>query len=122
MKNNRKQFTTTFIIGAVLLASIIVLVNMIFDNLNFGRFDFTSGRIYSISDASENILESLEAPITLTYYVSSSEKMPTKWKNLERDVIDILKELKLASKGKLDYTVFDPTVEEEKEAVAAELA
>lgn len=117
MKDLKKNFITTFVIGAVLLAMIIILVNMIFDNINFGRFDFTSGQIYSISPATENILASLEAPIDITYYVSSSEKMPTKWKNLERDVIDILKELKFASKGKLDYTVFDPSVEEEKEAL-----
>ncbi|GEM_PF-580862 len=120
MKDLKKNFITTFTIGGVLLVGIIILVNMIFDNINFGRFDFTSGRVYSISPATENILASLEAPIDITYYVSSSEKMPTKWKNLERDVIDILKELKLASKGRLEYTVFDPSVEEEKEAVEAE--
>lgn len=120
MKDLKKNFITTFVIGAVLLSMIIVLVNMIFDNINFGRFDFTSGRVYSISPATETILSNLEAPISVTYYVSSSEKMPTKWKNLERDVIDILKELKFASKGKLDYTVFDPSVEEEKEAVEEE--
>jgi ABC-type uncharacterized transport system involved in gliding motility auxiliary subunit len=120
MKDFKKNFITTFVIGAVLLAMIIVLVNMIFDNINFGRFDFTSGQVYSISPATETILSNLEAPISVTYYVSSSEKMPTKWKNLERDVIDILKELKFASKGKLDYTVFDPSVEEEKEAVEEE--
>ncbi|MCI0513360.1 GldG family protein [candidate division KSB1 bacterium] len=120
MKDFKKQFLTTFVIGAVLLAVIIILVNMIFDNINFGRFDFTSGQVYSISPATRKILATLEAPISLTYYVSSSEKMPTQWKNLERDVIDILKELELVSKGKLEYTVFDPSVEEEKEAVAFE--
>lgn len=120
MKEMKKNFITTFVIGAVLLVGIIILVNMVFDNINFGRFDFTSGQVYSISDATETILSSLEAPIDITYYVSSSEKMPTKWKNLERDVIDILKELKYASQGKLDYTVFDPTVEEEREAVEEE--
>ena len=68
----------------------------------------------------EKILDDLEAPIELTYYVSSSEKMPTQWKNLERDVIDKLREIKLASKGKLSYTVFDPSAEEEKEAFEEE--
>lgn len=121
MKDLKKNFIITFLIGAFLLAGIIILVNMIFDNINFGRFDFTSGQVYSISPATENILTALEAPISVTYYVSSSEKMPTKWKNLERDVIDILKELKFVSKGKLEYTVFDPSVEEEKEAVKADL-
>lgn len=120
MKDLKKQFIQTFVIGAVLLAGIVILINMIFDNINIGRFDLTANQIYNISPSVEKILEKLEAPIEVTYYVSSSEKMPTQWKHLERDVIDKLKELKLASKGKLDYTVFDPSAEEEKEALEAQ--
>ena len=116
MKNFKKQFITTFVIGAVLLFGIAVLVNKIFDNINVGRFDLTADQVYNISPSVEKILTTLDAPIELTYYVSSSEKMPTQWKNLERDVIDKLKELKVVSAGKLSYTVFDPSAEEEKEA------
>ncbi|MBD3289678.1 hypothetical protein GF337_12805 [candidate division KSB1 bacterium] len=116
MKDMKQHFIKTFIIGAVLLTACIILVNMIFDNLNFGRFDLTAGQVYKLSPSVEKILSQLDAPIDITYYVSSSEKMPTKWKNLERDVIDKLEELKLASNGRLDYTVFDPSAEEEKEA------
>ena len=116
MKDLKKHFLITFLIGVVLLTVIAMLVNMIFDNLNIGRFDLTSEQVYKLSPSVEKILSRLDAPIDLTYYVSSSEKMPTKWKNLERDVIDKLEELKLASKGRLTYTVFDPSAEEEKEA------
>ena len=116
MKDFKKQFITTFVIGAVLLTGIAVLVNMIFSNINVGRFDLTADQIYKLSPSVKNVLSNLEAPIEITYYVSSSEKMPTQWKNLERDVIDKLKEIKLASNGMLTYTVFDPSVEEEKEA------
>lgn len=116
MKNLKKNFITTFIIGAVLLVCITVLINMTFDNINIGRFDLTADQVYKLSPSVGKILSQLEAPIEITYYVSSSEKMPTRWKNLERDVIDKLKELKLSSNGKLTYTVFDPSAEEEKEA------
>ncbi len=116
MKDLKKHFLTTFIIGAALLAGIVVLVNMIFYNINIGRFDLTADQVYKLSPSVKKILSQLEAPIDVTYYVSSSEKMPTQWKNLERDVIDKLKELKLSSGGMLDYTVFDPSAEEEREA------
>ncbi len=116
MKDLKQHFIKTFIIGAVLLTGCVILVNMIFDNLNIGRFDLTAGQVYKLSPSVKKILSQLDAPIDITYYVSSSEKMPTKWKNLERDVIDKLEEVKLASGGKLDYTVFDPSAEEEKEA------
>lgn len=116
MKDFKKQFITTFVIGAVLLTGITVLVNMVFNNIDLGRFDLTADQVYKISPSVKKVLSELEAPIEITYYVSSSEKMPTQWKNLERDVIDKLDELKLASNGMLTYTVFDPSVEEEKEA------
>ena len=116
MKNLKKEFLTTFVIGAVLLSGIVILLNMIFNNINLGRFDLTSDQAYKLSPSVEKILSDLEAPIELTYYVSSSEKMPTQWKNLERDVIDKLNEIKLASDGNLSYTVFDPSAEEEKES------
>ena len=120
MKDLRKQFLTTFIIGAVLIFGIVILINMMFNNFNIGRFDLTADQIYKLSPSVDKIFNKLDAPIEVTYYVSSSEKMPAKWKNLERDVIDKLKELKLASKGKLSYTVFDPSAEEEKEAFEEE--
>lgn len=116
MKNLKKYFITTFVIGAILLAGIVIAVNMIFNNINLGRFDLTANSVYKLSPSVGKILSQLEAPIDVTYYVSSSEKMPTQWKNLERDVIDKLEELKLASRGNLNYTVFDPSAEEEKEA------
>ena len=122
MKDMKKHFIKTFVIGAVLLGGIVILLNMVFDNINIGRFDLTADQVYKLSPSVGNVLTQLEAPIEITYYVSSSEKMPTKWKNLERDVIDKLKELKLVSKGMLSYTVFDPSAEEEREAFEQERA
>ena len=119
MKDLKKYFITTFVIGAALLIGIVIAINMIFSNIHFGRFDLTTNQIYKLSPSVGKILSKLDAPIEITYYVSSSEKMPTQWKNLERDVIDKLKELKMASGGKLTYTVFDPSAEEEKEAYEA---
>ena len=116
MKDLKRHFLKTFIIGAILLTGIVILLNMVFDNINPGRFDLTAGNVYKLSPSVKKILSDLDAPIEVTYYVSSSEKMPTKWKNLERDVIDKLEEIKLASNGRLNYTVFDPSAEEEKEA------
>ncbi|MDZ7376595.1 MAG: GldG family protein, partial [candidate division KSB1 bacterium] len=116
MRDLKKEFIRTFVIGALLLAGIVILVNMIVNIFNIGRFDLTANRIYKLSPSVGKILSQLEAPIEITYYVSSSEKMPTQWKNLERDVIDKLEELRMASRGKLTYKIFDPSAEEEKEA------
>jgi len=116
MKDFKKEFIRNFVIGALLLAGIVILFNMIINIFNIGRFDLTANRVYKLSPSVGKILSQLEAPIEITYYVSSSEKMPTQWKNLERDVIDKLEELRMASRGKLTYKIFDPSAEEEKEA------
>ncbi|MBN1780971.1 GldG family protein [bacterium] len=110
------KFVRNFIIGTLLLLGIVLSVNMIFDNLNLWRGDLTAEQVYKLSPSVKKILGELEAPIEVTYYVSSSEKMPTQWKNLERDVIDKLKDIEVVSKGMLTYKVFDPSAEEEKEA------
>jgi len=117
MSNNlRKRFITTFVIGAVLLFFIVITLNIILNNINIGRFDLTADHIYELSPSVKKILSQLEAPIEITYYVSSSNKMPPQWKNLEKDVIGKLKDLKQASNGMLSYKIFDPSAEEEKEA------
>ncbi|MFO7891677.1 MAG: GldG family protein [bacterium] len=116
-KDRNKQFVITFITGAVLLGAIVILINMIFNNINIGRFDLTANNIYTISPSVKKIFSDLEAPIEATYYVSSSEKMPTEWKNLEQDVRDLLKELELSSNSMFSYKIFDPSKEEEKAAL-----
>jgi len=117
MKRFKDSFIVTFVTGALLLAGCVLLINMIADNFHGGRFDLTGDRLYTMSPSVKHILTELEAPIEVTYYVSSSEKMPTQWKNLERDVIDKLQELQLASRGKMSFSVFDPTKAEAEEAV-----
>ena len=39
MKNLKKEFLTTFVVGAALLCGIVIVLNMVFHNLNLGRLD-----------------------------------------------------------------------------------
>ena len=56
MKDLKKHFITSFVIGAVILSGIAVLINMIFDNINIGRFDLTADQVYNISPSVGKIL------------------------------------------------------------------
>ena len=49
MKNLKKEFLTKFIIGAVLLSGIVIVFNMIWNNLQIGRFDLTAEQVYKLS-------------------------------------------------------------------------
>lgn len=89
-----------------IVAAIFIAANWLCSSMNFGRFDMTQAKLYTISPVSKKILSSLKSPVTVKYYVSPQEKMPTGLKSLEQDMIDKLDELRIASQGKLQYKVY----------------
>ncbi len=92
--------------GAVLIsAAIFVAGNWFLGGFNFGRFDLTEGRIYTVSETSKQILRSLKSPVTVKFYVSSAEKMPAGMKTLEADVAGKLEEFRLSAGGKFQYKI-----------------
>ena len=56
MKDWKNNFTTTFVIGALLLGGIAVTLNMVFGNFSLGRFDLTADQVYKLSPSVKNIL------------------------------------------------------------------
>ncbi len=90
--------------GAIVVCFLIgMLFNYLIGDMALGRFDCTEGKIYTVSEASINILKRLQAPVTVSLYITNREQMPTRFKTLEQDVIDKLNEIKIASGGKLHY-------------------
>lgn len=72
-------------------------------NMNLGRFDWTENQVHTISDASKRVLADLQEPVEITYYVTPADDMPTEIKTLERDVTDLLEDLRLATSGKIVF-------------------
>jgi len=85
---------------------IALAINFLSSDISVGRYDFTEGKLYTVTKASKNILRGLKAPVTVKLYISPEEKMPTAFKTLEQDIKDKLDEFKIASGGKLSYKVF----------------
>jgi ABC-2 type transport system permease protein len=95
-------FTTT----ALISAGIFLLSNWLVAGVPLGRFDMSEGQAYTISSATRKILKSLPSPVTVKFYVSSQEKMPTSMKTLEQDARDKLEELRAVSEGHFKYQIF----------------
>ncbi|OGW84118.1 MAG: hypothetical protein A3C47_06970 [Omnitrophica bacterium RIFCSPHIGHO2_02_FULL_51_18] len=92
--------------GAVVVCFVIaVLLNWLFRDLGFSRFDLTEGQAYTVSEVSARVLRNLKVPVQVKLYMSPSESMPTLLKNLERDVVDKLEELRSVSDNKFTYRV-----------------
>ncbi len=103
----RFRHSRAFLPTVALLILASVMFNAVVSGLRLPRFDLTEGGLYSISPAASKVLEKLEVPVTVTYYVSSREKLPTAMKEMARDVTDVLQELARLSPN-LKYRVVDP--------------
>jgi ABC-type transport system involved in multi-copper enzyme maturation permease subunit len=99
----RKAFASIFTVCASLCLGIGLTFNALISDMTLGRFDWTEGKIHTVSDATRSILADLKAPVQITYYVTPEEDMPTEIKTLERDVMDRLEELRLAGHGMIAF-------------------
>ncbi|MEL6926040.1 MAG: Gldg family protein, partial [Bacteroidota bacterium] len=84
--------TTTIL----LLAGILLLVNVLSNQFS-KRFDLTRDGQYTLSNATRNILQELEEPVTISAYIS--EDMPTSLQKTRNDFRDLLIEYGSLSNG-----------------------
>ncbi len=113
MSNKRRNFRITFTVTAVLLVAIAVFVTSIFGNFTGARVDLTSDKLYTMSPAAAKILGELKVPVQVKFYITPEDKMPTEWRNLERDVKDKLRDYERASGGMLAWSIHNPQDDEE---------
>jgi len=97
---------TTSTISVLLVIAILVMINYI-SLRNFKRFDLTEDKQYSISEATEETLNSLNDLITVKVYFS--EKLPANLLEVSQYVHDILDEYKAFANGNLNVVYLDPT-------------
>ena len=102
----RPKAKTIFTTACFVSTGIFMLINLTLADLPIGRYDVTEDKIHTISEATGSILTGLKTPVIVKLFISSSDKMPTGLKTLERDVRDKLEEFKITSKGNFKYKVF----------------
>lgn len=76
-------------IRLVLYITLAVLVNIAAGTLFF-RVDLTSGKLFTLSRASRQVVNSLEEPLTIKVFFSAN--LPEPYNNLEMEVRDLLEE------------------------------
>lgn len=110
MLTRRKVQTTLFLVIAI-----IILVNIL-STRYFFRIDLTEDQRYSLSDATLNILENLEEPVTVTSYFS--ENLPPDIEKVRQDFKDLLIEYSNNSNGDVVYEFINPSEDQETEMKA----
>ena len=89
---------------------IIVLVNVAGMTLFF-RIDLTSNKIYSISQASKNVVSTLSEPLTIDVFFTKN--LPAPYINTERYIHDLLEEYAIHANKYFNYRFYDVSPEGE---------
>ena len=94
------------VVGLVLLFAINILSN---ETLNAARIDLTEGRIYTLSEGTQNVLSKIEEPITLRLYLSKklAIRLP-EFTSYAVRVEDLLREYQREAGDKIRLQVIDP--------------
>lgn len=107
--------------GLAVAVALFVTVNVLSHvALRSARVDLTEQRLYTLSEGSRNILQSLDEPVTLRFYVS--RKLAVELPGIQgytSRVLELLQEYEQAAGGNLILHVIDPEPfsEEEDRAV-----
>lgn len=102
---NRPRARVYFTATVVMCVVIGLLGNWLIRDASFGRFDVTEGKIHTVSDATKRILSQLDTPVQVKYYVSPRDQMPTGMNRLEQDIRARLDEMRIASRGNVQFSV-----------------
>ncbi len=99
----------------ILIAVALVFLNVLSEKY-FLRLDFTADKIYTMSNATKDILRSLDEPVTITaYFTRGSQQEIEKARN---DFKDMLIEYAAISDGMVNYEFINPNEDEEAEQQA----
>jgi ABC-type uncharacterized transport system involved in gliding motility auxiliary subunit len=102
---SRPKARLTFATALTMSIAIGLLFNWLITGQSLARWDATEDKIYTVSEASTEILRGLDAPVQIKVYITPKDKMPTGMTKLEQDVVDKLEELRMAGSGKVEFSV-----------------
>jgi len=103
---NRSQAFYSFAIALALFVGVNIIAN---ETLTAQRLDLTSGKLFTLSEGSRNIVRRLDEPVTLRLYFSARQfaDIP-QFLTYGKRVHDLLEEYVAASKGMLKLQVIEP--------------
>ncbi len=104
--NKQLLSTTGLILAIILFIAFNIVVN---GNFKSARVDLTEDNLYTLSEGSLNILESMEEPVTLRFYYTdkTAQALPS-LKAYAQRVQELLQEYQRASNGMIRLYVMDP--------------
>lgn len=103
--------------STLLLVGIVLVINFLSNEVHL-RLDLTDDRQYTLSQATRDILENLEEPVTIKAYFSKD--LPANIAQTRKDFQDLLVEYNSRSNGMIAYEFLNPNENEVSERLALE--
>tara|TARA_A100001015_G_scaffold213652_1_gene239673 strand:- start:424 stop:1977 length:1554 start_codon:yes stop_codon:yes gene_type:complete len=104
-QQNKAVSLTSRIVSGSLVIAILFLLNFILGSFNV-RKDLTKDKLYTLSEYSKNIVQSLDDIVLIEFY--TTKKLPPHVLNLKQQIIDLLDEFKAYGKGNIKLTTIHP--------------
>jgi len=117
MMNSKLRYTSSNIVEIIVVILILAVVNYIGYKF-FHRIDMTENKEFTISQATKDVLASLDDPVSVELFMSRD--LPPVLAPLRDDVTDRLAEYVAYSKGNFKLKVTDPGDDEEEKQRAGQ--
>lgn len=99
----------------IIIVIVLVLVNLL-STRYFTRLDFTGDKIYTLSQATKDILRSMDEPVTVTAYFTKGSQPEIE--KARKDFQNLLIEYSNVSKGMVNYEFVNPNLDQQVEQEA----
>lgn len=96
-------------LGTGIIVAALVVLNLAGGYIG-GRLDLTPGHAYTLSNATRQIVRNLDDIVTIKVF--ASDELPTQVALLERDLDDLLRDVRSASNGKVRIVRRNPSTDE----------
>lgn len=110
MRDKKKDIKKTNITGFILLVVAIVVINVI-SSFVFTRFDLTSEKRYTLSDATKELLLDLDDYVHFRIYLAG--EFPAGFKRLQREIREMLNEFRAYSRY-VTYEFINPSASDNR--------
>ena len=109
-RSSSKKWTdvSTLLIGL----AVIVLLNFI-GGFFFGRFDLTAEKRYTLSDATEETLETLDDVVFVRIYLDGN--LPTEFREMRAATKELLDDMRAYAGANLEYEFINPSASPNEE-------
>ncbi len=104
----KRRFLLQTGLAFALLLGVVAYTGRLLNLAGAWSLDLAGNDIATLSPASEDYLNNLDAPLSIIYFATTREKMPSHLKEVESQVRRLLASLRAQAPKRIDYRIIDP--------------